>query len=123
MVGELVIEEERVLRELVCDLVAVRVDQGQADAIALVIGELSVNSAKHGTLRHGGEVQVRAGVEDGQLSIAWRERSRTAPENHTRDGGQGLRLMQRIVRARRGTMTIDWHESGLDVRLDFRIGA
>lgn len=103
------------------ELAVVTIDQGQADAIALVIGELAVNSSKHGGLRHGGHIQVGAETDGSMLSVHWRERSTVPPANRERDGGQGLRLMQRIVRARRGSMTLDWQESGLDVRVDFQL--
>lgn len=104
---------------LIDSLVSVTVDQGQADAIALVIGELSVNSAKHGALLHGGEIHVVSQIVEGSLVIEWVERSNIAPTRHERDGGQGLRLMDRIVRARRGNIALDWGKSGLTLRMGF----
>jgi PAS domain S-box-containing protein len=103
-------------------LAGVTVSQGQADAIALVIGELSVNSAKHGALSHGGAIHVASHLADDRLVIEWNERSDVPPSAHEREGGQGLRLMNRIVRARRGTIDLDWTNSGLSVRLTFRLG-
>lgn len=96
------------------------VDQGQANAIALVIGELAVNSAKHGALHHGGNVHVSAVEELESLTILWVERSNQPVLARDRTGGQGLRLMERIVRARRGIIAYDWDDSGLSVRLTFR---
>ncbi|TPG42589.1 PAS domain S-box protein [Sphingomonas koreensis] len=103
------------------DQAAVTVDQGQADAIALVVGELSVNSAKHGALSHGGEIYVASSVGEGSLVIDWTERSTVPPAEHHREGGQGLQLIDRIVRARRGTIDIIWKPWGLTVRLAFRL--
>ena len=96
------------------------VDQGQANAIALVMGELAVNSAKHGALHHGGNVHVSAVEEAESLTILWAERSNRPVEARDRAGGQGLRLMERIVRARRGIIAYDWVDSGLSVRLTFQ---
>ena len=102
-------------------LPAVEVDQGRADAIALVLGELAVNSTKHGALGGVGSVHVIAAAAGRELSIVWRERSNRAVIEHSRSGGQGFRLMERIVRARRGTFSIDWYVDGLDVRLAFAL--
>lgn len=94
-------------------------DRGQADAIALVMGELAVNSAKHGALHHGGSLHVTAVEDPGRLTILWVESSNEPVRAHDRSGGQGLRLMERIVRARRGIIAYDWEASGLSVRLTF----
>ncbi|MDQ2764645.1 MAG: PAS domain-containing protein [Pseudomonadota bacterium] len=72
---------------LIDEQAAVSVNQGQADAIALVIGELSVNSAKHGALLHGGDIHVASIVSDGSLVIDWTERSIVPPAAHQREGG------------------------------------
>ncbi|HEX8382546.1 MAG TPA: PAS domain-containing protein [Sphingomonas sp.] len=102
-------------------LPATAVEQGQADAIALVIGELAVNSAKHGALARGGSVHVGSAVEADRLSIRWTERMNGRILNREREGGQGLRLMERIVRARRGSFAIDWRDDGLAVELVFAL--
>lgn len=91
----------------------VTVDQGQADAIALVLGELAVNSTKHGALSRSGEIQVAAELAPRALTLTWEETSSRAVEAHQRSGGQGLRLMQRILAARKGNIEIDWREFGL----------
>lgn len=94
-------------------------DQGQADAIALVVGELSVNSAKHGALMHGGEVHVDSRIDGGMLTIQWTERSLGPVDSAPRAGGQGLRLMERIMRNRRGTLDFAWQPDGLVATLNF----
>ncbi|MDP1028342.1 PAS domain-containing protein [Sphingomonas sp. KR1UV-12] len=95
------------------------VDQGVADAIALVLGELSVNSAKHGAFGHGGEVEVGSSLSGALLTITWAEQSLRAVTHHSRRGGQGIRLMQRIAHTRGGSIAIDWRTDGLEVTLAF----
>nr|WP_246351915.1 PAS domain-containing protein [Sphingobium subterraneum] len=106
----------------IAPLPAALIEQGQADAIALVLGELAVNSAKHGALAHGGTIDVTAHAEPAALSLIWTEQSTKAVEAQDRAGGQGLKLIDRIVRARKGELTIDWQASGLTVTLRFRNG-
>lgn len=96
------------------------VDQGQADAIALIMGELAVNSSKHGALAHGGELHIGSGSREGPLTIVWRERSDVPVTVQARDGGQGIRLMQRIAKARRGALDLVWNGFGLTATLVFR---
>lgn len=98
---------------------ALPIDQAQANAIALVMGELSVNSSKHGALRHGGSVHLEAGRGEDRLVIRWTETSRQPVTAHDREGGQGHRLMERIVRARRGEIGTIWMDNGLRVTLAF----
>lgn len=98
------------------------VDQGQADAIALVLGELAVNSAKHGALGHSGKIRVSAAEAGGALTILWSERAAKAVEAQSRPGGQGLRLMERIVRTRKGELALTWFDDGLDVEMTFQTG-
>ena len=97
------------------------VSQGQADAIALVFGELAVNSAKHGAVFGGGSLHINAAEADGMLRIVWTEHSLRPVEARNRDGGQGLKLIDRIVRAREGVLSIDWHDKGLTVTLAFSL--
>lgn len=97
------------------------VSQGRADAVALVFGELAVNSAKHGAVSAGGSLHISAADADGTLRIVWTERSARPVEARNRDGGQGLQLIERIVRAREGVLTIDWQDHGLTVTLAFSL--
>lgn len=88
--------------------------QSQADAIALVVGELAVNSSKHGAFRFGGAVKVAASVdEQNVLTIIWRERCDIAVQQNSRKGGQGLKLMGQIMLARNGNMIVDWEDHGV----------
>lgn len=88
--------------------------QTQADAIALVVGELAVNSSKHGAFRHGGAVHISAAVdEQDALKIIWRERCDVAVQQTSRKGGQGLMLMEQIMLARNGSMSLTWETHGI----------
>jgi PAS domain S-box-containing protein len=104
------------------DLPPIEVGQGRADAIALVVGELAVNSAKHGAFNHGGRVEVSAAVADGTIAIVWDEQCHCTIQVHDREGGQGLKLIERIMRARRGTIATAWRDDGLTVTLTFSMG-
>lgn len=97
------------------------VSQGQADAIALVLGELAVNSAKHGALAVGGALHLSAAEAPASLKVIWQERSEQPVRAHDRPEGQGLKLIERIVRARRGNLAIAWHDAGLTVTLEFSL--
>lgn len=94
-------------------------DRRVIDAIALVVGELVVNSTKHGAIGHGGSLQIDAcrAAPSGDIAIGWHEQSRRKVQARAREGGQGLSLIDRIVKARKGTLAIDWREDGLDARL------
>lgn len=86
----------------------------QADVIALVIGELTVNSTKHGAIDRGGQIDLTAMTEPDWHVIHWRERSDAKVTATSRAGGQGLSLIQRICKARGGTFDIEWAENGFD---------
>ncbi len=95
----------------------IRVEQGIADALALVIGELAVNSSKHGALSSAGMIRVTAELRDHTIDLCWSERSERAVAAHHRPGGQGLQLMQRILRAREGEISLEWLDRGVDARI------
>lgn len=101
------------------ELPAFTVEQGRADAIALVVGELTVNSSKHGAIRHGGAIKVCGKSNEQSFSIIWDEQSDQPVAQQSRDGGQGLKLITRIMSARGGTVETVWRENGLDVTLTF----
>ena len=89
----------------------------EADVISLVVGELTVNSTKHGAIGHGGCIGLSARTEDdGQQAshvIIWQEQCDRPIVATSRSGGQGLTLIERICAARGGTFGIDWQDSGL----------
>lgn len=89
----------------------------EADVISLVVGELTVNSTKHGAIGHGGRIGLSARTEgEGQQArhvVVWQEQCDRPIVATSRSGGQGLSLIERICAARGGTFTIDWQDSGL----------
>lgn len=94
-------------------------DHGQSDAVALVIGELAVNSTKHGALSGMGAIDVTSAIRGDRIEIRWSERGSRRVSNTVRDGGQGMTLMRRIVSARRGTLDLQWKAYGLTATLEF----
>lgn len=105
-------------------LPAIALQQSQADAIALVVGELAVNSSKHGAFRHGGAIHVTAAVDDNDiLTVVWRERCDLPVQQNARAGGQGLKLMDQIMRARNGSMIVEWDDCGIVATLALGLAA
>lgn len=100
------------------DMSDAELDQTKTDAIALILGELAVNSDKHGALGSKGSIEVNVQCRDGTLEIEWSERGNRLVEARTRQGGQGLRIMNRVAQSMRGSFEIDWKANGLDARLE-----
>lgn len=87
--------------------------QPEIDALALVFGELAVNSTKHGALSGRGSVEVSGSIAGDEIRLTWTERSDRAVVRHERPGGQGLKLMSRVLGARSGGIDMDWTADGL----------
>lgn len=102
-------------------LPAITIGQSQADAIALVMGELAVNSTKHGAFGKGGDVHVSANLEADLLTITWQEHCEAPVRHRSRDGGQGLSLMGQIMRVRGGSMVIEWQSHGLTATITLQL--
>lgn len=100
---------------------AVSIDRGQADAIALAIGELAVNSIKHGALGKVGTVHVDVFEQQSHLKMVWTEKLKDAVTARSREGGQGLSLIRDIVASRAGTLETEWHDAGLTVSITFKV--
>jgi len=99
----------------------VMVSRAEADAIALIVGELAMNSSKHGALAHGGTIAIAAKESDGLLSLAWTEASVQPVAAHSREGGQGLNLIELMVEAHRGVIVTQWGTHGPEVRVSLPI--
>lgn len=105
------------------DIPDVELEQADVDALAMVLGELCVNSAKHGALGANGEIVVSGDHDGAVLRLTWRERSDRTVQAISRQNGQGMQLMRRVLAARHGEFEIHWQENGLTAELRFaRIG-
>ncbi|MBA2771927.1 MAG: PAS domain-containing protein [Pseudomonadota bacterium] len=91
--------------------------QAEVDALSMVMGELCVNSIKHGALSGGGDIAVTGTFDSELLELVWSERSKVAVKNHARRGGQGIEIMQRVLAARNGIIEHSWVANGVDVRV------
>lgn len=103
-----------------CDLAigeipVVRIGQSQVDTLVLVLGELAVNSTKHGALGGKGTIQLNISLVANRIEFAWSERSDRKVAETSREGGQGLRLIERVIALRSGSISRNWAENGLDV--------
>ena len=77
----------------------VQLPDRSVQALALVFGELATNSVKYGAFKQGGRVCVSGEIVGTLLKTCWREETRFGPQ---RRGGQGLKLLDRIVRSSGG---------------------
>lgn len=79
------------------------IDGHEAMLIALIVGELTNNSLKYGSLRRGKSVSLSWSNDEGQLTLLWHEplpavqKDQLAP----RDPGSGYAMMARMARAQR----------------------
>jgi PAS domain S-box-containing protein len=99
------------------ELPDVRLDQAQVDTLALVLGELAVNSTKHGALSASGSVQVSGTLADDRIELTWLERSDRKVTSRSREGGQGFALMGRVLASHAGGIELNWSEQGLDANV------
>lgn len=98
------------------------VDRRMSDAIALMIGELAVNSTKYGAMRYGGSIALTSRIGDGGLTLLWSERSQQDVVATSREGSQGLPLIERMLKANRATLDLAWQQDGLDACATFSRG-
>jgi len=112
-------------------LIAVRsmpdltLDEDQVRFIALVLGELSSNSIKHGALGAGLPVGIAGSREGGTLVLEWSEAlggQLARPIGVTGGGGgSGQGLMQRMARAHGATFVVTLGTARLDARLELPV--
>lgn len=74
-------------------------DQGM-QALSLCYGELATNSLKYGALRNGRRIRIDGMVRDGVVELSWSE---DTDFGSVRPGGQGLHLIERLIRTAGGT--------------------
>ena len=87
-------------------------------ALALTFGELATNSLKYGALKNGDPIGIEGAAEGDRLYLTWREPTLFGA---SRQGGQGLELIDRIIRASNGTATYERADDQLTVRVSFPI--
>lgn len=95
------------------------VDGHQAMLVALVVGELTNNSLKYGALRHDKVVSLSWALEDGGVTLHWREpvQARQSQSLKPRDEASGYAMMQRMARSQRATFEHCLTEGELRVTL------
>ena len=82
-----------------------------------MLGEFSTNSNKYGALGHGGHIAIDGAMDDGVLTLNWREKTDRPVDSDQRDGSTGLTLIRRMLAAHGGALDIDWRPDGLDIRV------
>lgn len=98
------------------------IDARVSDAIALVVGEFVVNSAKHGAIGKGGHIAVSGKSADGALTILWRETAVEAVTATKREGGQGLNIITQMLRANNAALDLRWDTFGPVASITFLAG-
>lgn len=100
----------------------VTLNEDQVRFIALVLGELSTNSIKHGALGAGLPVGIAGSREGGTMILEWSE---VLGDQLARPigvkgsgGGSGQGLMQRMARAHGATFVITLGSARLDARVE-----
>lgn len=96
------------------------VDLEWANALALVLGELGVNSTKHGALGSGGSIVITGKRTEHGFTVVWTEKSKKAVQCTERDGGHGMQIMQRTMRTRGGALDMRWRRDGLTAEMAVR---
>jgi two-component sensor histidine kinase len=87
---------------------------GAMQALALAFGELATNSLKYGALKQGQPIDVDADIVDTMLQLTWREPTEFGA---SREGAQGLGLIERLVGASGGRVERAFDDGILLVRL------
>jgi PAS domain S-box-containing protein len=85
---------------------AIQVSAEMAKAIALVIGELAVNSVKHGALKLGAQVSIRASVDAASLKLLWSEHGAILAGSSPPGHGAGVSFMERIATLNGGQFSL-----------------
>jgi two-component sensor histidine kinase len=102
---------------------SVMLDEQQVRLVALVLGELSTNSLKHGALREGLPIRLSATRGDCTVILEWGEDLPNDPardEETVKGSGSGHGLMQRMARAHGGGLEIEITADKLSARLEIR---
>jgi two-component sensor histidine kinase len=94
-----------------------------AVTLALALHELATNASKYGALSvENGKIDVTWSDEDGRFDMVWQESGGPAVHPPTSDGF-GMRLIKRSLAAElRGSVDIDFEETGLRCRIVGQLG-
>jgi len=94
-----------------------------AVTLALALHELATNASKYGALSvENGRIDVTWSHEDGRFNMVWQEFGGPAVRAPTSDGF-GMRLIKRSLAAElRGSVDIDFAETGLRCRIVGQLG-
>jgi two-component sensor histidine kinase len=97
---------------------AVQIGEHATNTVALVFHEMATNAAKYGAFStEDGTVTMEWTVADGQLAFDWKETG--GPPIVTEPGlsGFGTSLVTSTITRHGGTISSDWHEDGVQVRI------
>ena len=97
----------------------VTIDDRSATPLALLFHELATNATKYGALSSdAGTVHIVIAASDGSVSLTWREVGGPSVTRPVELAGFGTQLIEMsAVRQLGGTVSRDWNDEGLVVRL------
>lgn len=96
----------------------VMVSENSITSVAMLIHELTTNSAKYGALSSDtGRLILTCHDEEGQVEIVWTERGGPEPDASAQKPGFGRKMKDRIIRQLNGSITRTWSKEGLIVSM------
>ena len=95
--------------------------EATVERLALLLGELQTNALKHGALAdNGGRIVLTATHTEKTLALHWHEDCGREIEPASREGA-GIRLIKALGSTPGQPSAIDWHSTGVAVKLSFEI--
>jgi two-component sensor histidine kinase len=89
-----------------------------AVAVGMILHELTTNASKYGALAHpDGQLAVSWRDEVGRVALRWSESMPPTTSIHTRGGGFGSVLIDRLTRQLGGKVERRWEPQGLTLEL------
>jgi two-component sensor histidine kinase len=95
--------------------------QRQATPVCLVVHELATNSAKYGALADHGTLNIGWSVDNGTVSLHWREETSAEPYARGEPGGFGTQLLSVAARQLGGEISHSWHDTVFTLTLSFPV--
>jgi two-component system CheB/CheR fusion protein len=101
----------------------VQIGDESVTSFALILHELATNAAKYGAFSTAeGRVSISWLIDQGQLSLAWKERGGPIVSGAPKREGFGSLLARTSAQGQLcGQLTFDWHPEGLTVHLSAAI--